>query len=240
MNTNKYHVSQCHSIVELIECYIIENQLKSHNKLPGERKLCALWDCNRVTLRSAFDYLEKEGKIYSIKGMGNYVAGTRIEICLTEFSSFQMQIRQLGLFPTNELISIEVKKATPKIAKYLELEIEKEIYEIVMLVHVEDQPVILETSYLDSEKCPDFKAQDLTRYSIYEILDHSYHIKIESGREEISITNADPLEAQLLEIADNAPLFYVKKAGCNVKGNPVVYSQAVVRSDKIQFASILK
>ena len=45
----KYGISPLYQVMEQIECYILEKGLKSHDKFPGERRLCEEFDCNRVT-----------------------------------------------------------------------------------------------------------------------------------------------------------------------------------------------
>lgn len=239
MNTEKFYVSQCYAIVEKIESYMIENNLKAHEKLPGERKLCELWECNRVTLRSAFAYLEKEGKTYSIQGMGNFIAPPKAEISLTEFQSFYEQMSGAGYDLHNELIYIRQKEASEKEAEKLGIHHKEIIYEVQTLLHANDTAVILETSILPAKQYKNLEDADFVNKTIYEILAQTYKIEIKHGTEEIAITNAEPLEAELFEIEDNAPLFYVKKKGC-VDGKTVVFSNSVVRPDKVKFSSVLR
>lgn len=239
MSAENYYLSPLYRVMELIECFILENNLKSHDKLPGERKLCAMWNCNRMTLRSAFDCLENAGKTYSIKGMGNYVAENKIEICLISYDSFFHQLRQLNKDPVIEVLSMRCKKPSSKVCRYLELAMEENIYEIKTLLYLDDMPVILETTSISAVKFVDVSEKDLREDDICQILQQRFGIRLEYGSEEISITNAQVEEAEYLEIEEGEPLFYVKKTG-KTKDSPVIYTQAMVRPEKIQFASILK
>ena len=38
--------------VEKIECYIIENKLKPHAKIPSERDMCDMWNINCIIKRA--------------------------------------------------------------------------------------------------------------------------------------------------------------------------------------------
>ena len=59
---------------EYLESYILENNLKAHDRLPPERELSQMWNLNRVTLRSAIASMEAAGRLYSVQGRGTMVA----------------------------------------------------------------------------------------------------------------------------------------------------------------------
>ncbi|MDD2362155.1 MAG: GntR family transcriptional regulator [Oscillospiraceae bacterium] len=60
-----------------IRSYLLEQidskKLQQGSKLPTERQLCDMFNVSRVTVQSAFSGLQKEGKIYRIRGGGTYV-----------------------------------------------------------------------------------------------------------------------------------------------------------------------
>ena len=64
---------------ELIECYIRRMDLQPYERLPSERELCQLWNLNRSTLRNAIRKLTEEGRLYSVKGSGTYIAPSKLE-----------------------------------------------------------------------------------------------------------------------------------------------------------------
>ena len=59
---------------EYLEAYILENNLKPHDRLPSERDLSQMWGMNRITLRSAIYSMEAAGRLYSVQGRGTMVA----------------------------------------------------------------------------------------------------------------------------------------------------------------------
>lgn len=239
MDADKYYLSPLYRVMELIECFILDNNLKSHDKLPGERKLCEMWECNRVTLRTAFDCLENAGKTYSIKGMGNYVAEEKIEISLTSYDSFFHQLKQLKQKPVMELLSFSTTKPSAKICEYLGMQAADDIYEIKTLLYLDDVPVILETGRICAGEYSSVTERDLEENDIFQVLQERYGIVLEYGSAEISITNAQDEEAEYLEIEEGEPLFYVMKTG-GTKDKAIICSQAAIRPEKIQFASLLK
>ena len=235
----KYGISPLYQVMEQIECYILKEGMKSHDKFPGDRKLCEQFGCNRVTLRNAFECMENIGKTYSIRGMGNYVAEQKVEICLLQYHSFSQHLMELGQKPSLEILSVKKIEVSHKIAKHLDIKPESLVWETKTIVTVKDIPVVLETSWICAEEYPQIKRDELEKKEVYEVFQSQYHIDLEYGNETIGITNAQPEEAEYLEISDNAPLFFVQRTGGTAE-KPVIYSQAVVRPDKIQFVSVLK
>ena len=55
---------------EYLEAYILEHNLKAHDRLPTEREMSDMWHLNRITLRSAIASMEAAGRLYSVHGRG--------------------------------------------------------------------------------------------------------------------------------------------------------------------------
>lgn len=63
-------------IIEKYENLIIRGVLESGSKLPSVRSLAIDLSINPNTIQKAYMELERSGYIYSVKGKGNYVAGS--------------------------------------------------------------------------------------------------------------------------------------------------------------------
>jgi len=240
MLQKEYHISQCDRIVELIECYIIENNLKGHDKLPSERELCELWNCNRMTLRSALQRLEREGKVFSVHGSGNYVAEERLEIYLMDFKAFFSQLIEKGHIIKSKLISVKKIDSNKKLSQMLSIECGSPVYEITTLRYIDEVPSMLESSFIACKLYPNIQEQDLYKDTLYETLSSEYGLEYADGTVEISVTNAEPFESELLVVPINQPLLFINIKVCDENGTPIEFIKAVVRPDKIQFASKLK
>src|SRR5579884_3361739 len=100
-----------HMIEEQIDELISEHHLQPHDRLPSERKMCEMWNCNLTTLRRAIQRLTNEGVLYSIQGSGTYVAEKKIERNLWQFSSFSEAMQQSGATLKNRLINQSIIEA---------------------------------------------------------------------------------------------------------------------------------
>jgi GntR family transcriptional regulator len=103
---------------------------------------------------------------------------------------------------------------------------------------IDDEPAMIEVSYISHERFPWADKHDFAEKSLYEALRES-GAHIEGGRETIGITYANPEEAELLGIAENAPLFFLSGVAFGSGGEPIEYFETVARSDKLRFKSTL-
>lgn len=226
-------------ISELIECYIIENNLKADDQLPSERKLCELWNCNRMTFRSAVNHLVAEGVLYSVPSKGNFVADKKLERYLQDLTSFSDFIMLQGYSIKNIIVSQRMISATKKIAAHLQIEAGNPVFELVRLRVVEDEPVSIEWSHLPYKRFEGIERYNFERISLYSVLEMKYVTKFEGGEEKISVTYADQQEAELLTINEGDALFFLQGVIWDEKRIPIEYIKSVSRSDKITFAGIL-
>lgn len=235
-----HHYRPRDRIVEKIECYIIENGLKTGDKLPSERVLCEMWDCNHITLRAAIKRLAIEGKIISEQSVGSFVADEKMERYLQDFYSFSEFAARQGKTMQNKLISLQEIKASKKLSEKLQIAAGNTALEIVRLRIVEAMPIAIENAYLSLDRFSELIKYDFSKHSLYSILEEEYGLEMEGGEEEIGITNATETEAALLEMQHNSPLFLLKQLTWDKEKRPVEYVRSVVRPDKIRFASVLK
>ena len=75
---NEKSIKPREEAIEKIENYIVKNALQAEDRLPSERTMCELWNCNRSTLRKAIKQLILEGRICNKNGSGTDVAPTKI------------------------------------------------------------------------------------------------------------------------------------------------------------------
>lgn len=223
---------------ERIECYILQQQLPAHSKLPSERDMCQMWNLNRSTLRGAINRLLVEGKLYNRRGSGTYVAPPKMMRNLQDNKSSSQSIRD----EDRELETIELNKCVVEcnksLAKKLHLVLGTKVFLLRRLRIMDGEPVIIESAYVDYNRFPGIDKVDFNEESFYQVLER-YGVKAEQGRETIGVTYANPEEAQLLRIEENTPLFYLTGLSHKAGGEPVEYFKSVVRSDKVRFVSVL-
>ncbi|XCP85396.1 GntR family transcriptional regulator [Roseburia hominis] len=228
--------------VELLECYIKENHMKPHDRLPAERRMCEMWDISRTTLRKAVRKLEIEGKVYSVVGSGTYVSPPKYVRNLQDIESLGMKrkAQESGRKITAVLVSSSVIECTKQISMKLHVPLGHKIFVISRLRLVDDSPGWIETSYLDAGRFRGIEEHDFTQESLYHVIENIYGTKLTQGQQKVSITYTTKKESELLRIPEETAVIYVSGVICGSDGEPVEYCRSVVRADKICFMSILK
>lgn len=228
--------------VELLECYIKENHMSPHDRLPSERKLCEMWDISRTTLRKAVKKLEVEGKVYSMAGSGTYVSPPKYVRNLQDIESLGMnrKAQESGRKISAVLLSSSVIECTKQISIKLHVPLGHKIFVISRLRLVDGNPGWIETSYLDAKHFYGIEKHDFTQESLYDVIENVYGTKLTQGRQNISITYTTKQESEVLEIPEGTAVIYVSGVICRSDGEPVEYCRSVVRADQICFMSRLK
>jgi len=237
---NAYQGRTRDEITERIECYIIEQGLKSGDKLPSERQLCEAWDCNRMTFRAAARRLIAEGILENVPNTGYFLAQPKLERYLQDLSSLSDVIRKQGLVLTNRLISAGVVPASKRITQQLDLTDGHSVFELARLRLVDGCPIALETASLPLPRFECIQMFNFEKGSLYDVLENHFGVIPQRGSEEISITYADATEAALLQIEEGTALFFVRSITWDETGRPIEALKSVLRTDRVRFAGELR
>lgn len=226
---------------ERIECYIIENRLHPYDKLPSERDMCELWGFNRTTLRSAIHRLVVDGVLYNRVGSGTFVAPEKLVCNLQDLRPFSEVAQSAGRTQKNRVIAAHVQECTKQLSQKLQRPLGHKVFQLIRLRYVDDNPVLLETSYVDAERCPGIELHDFAKESLYNVMESVYGMTMRGSRgaEKLGVTYASEEEAKLLGIREGDAVIYRSGVVSDGDGVPTEYFKSVARSEFIRFASVL-
>ncbi len=118
---------------------IDNNIYNEHDRLPSERELCKMYDTSRITVRQAFQELEREGYIYKLHGKGTFVAPKSYNQKLVNLYSFTNEMRKLGKKPSTKVLSFTDMAIDEHLAKKMGLLPNEEVFKIVRLRLADDE-----------------------------------------------------------------------------------------------------
>lgn len=95
---NKLDTALYIQLYEKIKGLIEEAQFEG-DKLPSIRKMANLLGVNNVTVISAYNLLEQEGYIYSVKGSGTYIRKSAISMDISYLEEEDMELMMSGILP---------------------------------------------------------------------------------------------------------------------------------------------
>lgn len=225
--------------VELIECYLHQQDFMPHAKLPSERELCQMWDVNRTTLRTAIRRLIERGVLYSLKGSGTYVAAPRLERNLQDAKSTTESVRSAGRKLKTRLLEQDIIEADSYIAGKLQVSEGSRVLFLRRLRIMDGVPYMIETNYVNLEYCPRLLDYDFGEESLFRVLSY-YGIYPSQGKESVGITYATAEEARHLQIPEGNHLFFLTGVTRDSRGVTLEFFKSVARSDMVRFSSILR
>lgn len=236
---NEQRVRHRDEVVELIECYMQREGMVPHAKLPGEREMCDMWDVNRTTLRAAIRRLTDQGKLYSLKGSGTYVAPPKLERNLQDIKSTTESVHSAGRKLRTRVLETEIIEASPYLAEKLRISEGERVIFLRRLRIMDGIPYMVETNYTPLDRCPRLLDYDFSEESLYQVL--RYHqIYPVQGHESVGITFATETEARHLQLSEGDALYFLTGVAEDQSGTPIEFFKSVARPDKVYFSSILR
>jgi GntR family transcriptional regulator len=218
-------------IAEGIADLIKRGALPPGSLFPAERTLCETFDISRMTLREATRLLENDGLLESYQGRGRFVAARRLRKQQQEMKSFTEEIRARGGVPSSRLLSFALREPDTQALTFFNLKKGDKIYEIRRLRLRDEIPLAVEEVHISQRLCPGLDRFDLSRNSLYAILEDSYGLALEHSVEEISAELASNYERKQLEIPRSLAVLVVNRKSYADAGQPLELTRAAYRGD---------
>jgi GntR family transcriptional regulator len=206
------------------------------HQLPGEHALCETYGLSRSVVRQTLGELEREGLIYRRRGKGAFVAEAKIvESLAQKLTGFHQDMRERGHRPISQVLTQVVMPAPANIARQLDLPPDAAVVHLQRLRFVNDEPIVLVSSYLPQAFCPGLETVDFREQSLYAYLERAYGLHIARGRRSLEAVGAGEREAELLQVPVGAPLLKLESVSYLEDGTPLEYYRALHRGDRSQF-----
>lgn len=225
-------------------------------RLPTERDLAKQLWVSRSTLRSALAFLRETGEVETVSGHGG---GTFVSRNNPDWNLYSMMdaslgshelfdhplampqgvpqsIRRKGVTSETDVLSAFEIEAPADIARELGIEESAMVYEIRRVRRAGGYPVSLESAYLIPEAFPGILEKDL-HSSVYSLMLVVYGIKISHITEAIQVVGAAHGDADLLGVAEGAPLFCSETCAYDTEGRQVEFSRDYYRTDRVRFVT---
>lgn len=227
-------------LYDLIEQNLRENilrgQLKLGEAVPSEWELADLYGVSRLTVRTALDNLTRQGWLIRRHGVGTFVSHPNVTEISPSKLSFTEQMRAIGRMPSSRLISLQVVEADAEVANMLKLVQGEPVVEIVRVRLADDEPILLETSYLSQKRFPGLEhASELTSSSLYEWLGTHYQTSVTMMDQSLEPVLLKEDQAKYLESQPGTPAILSKVRSYTNGTEPIEFSWSVTRGDQCRF-----
>jgi len=211
---------------EMLRQAIQDGKFPPGSQLPPEMELVGLLGVSRSTLREAMRTLEEQHLIVRKRGLGTYVSERSILKDLSINFGITEMIRQAGMLPGADSISLKREKASASIAKALHLD-ESEMVMIIARVRTADQrPVVWSQDIIPEKILGDHSIETpfLETHSLYQYLETHLQIHISHGAAQIRPVAATAEIAEKLNIHKGAPLLRFDQTDYDTNERPMLHS----------------
>jgi GntR family transcriptional regulator len=230
------HIPYYAQLIDLLKEQILQGKWLPGEQIPGEQDLCETYGVSRTVVRQALRELELEGIITRRKGKGTFISEPKInEGLIQKLTGFYQDMVERGLNPVTRVLHQDVAPANEKVAHLLNIEPGTEVIDIQRLRFINDEPILLVTTYIPYEVCPSLATVDLTDRSLYEFLEKEGGVFLTRGRRSIEAVLANETEAALLGVERGAPLLMLESVSYAENDLPVEYYHALHRGDRSRF-----
>jgi GntR family transcriptional regulator len=129
---------------------------------------------------------------------------------------------------------VQLKREQPveQIVKDLDLDAEAEVFHLERLRLADDEPMAFESTFLPSSLCPQLDKIDLTKNSLYQVLEDNYDVQMHHAAESLEAAAASALAAKQLGIKRGAPVLVVHRVVFTESNQPIESAHTTYRADR--------
>jgi GntR family transcriptional regulator len=209
-------------------------------QLPTEVELMDRYGVSRATVRQALRELVAEGLVEIRRGLGTYVTQRRFEHTIGGFYSFSREIERHGLEPRTRVLGLGVEPADEAVAVALGLDAGTAVVALRRLRLADDDPLVVETSYLPAARFPGLDKVDFGRVRLYDTLTDAYGCRPTRARETFEPVLVTADEAALLGQHRGEPALRVERVAFDQDDAPIEFCRSTVRGDRYRYSVELR
>lgn len=202
--------------------------------LPSEKQLCDTFGVSRMTLRQAYDVLDREELLRSQRGRGTQVLPPRMRKEQQQMRSFTEEIRSRGGKPKSKILRFESTDPTPASRQNLQLPDGQHVYRIERIRFNDTTPLAIEKVEIPCFLCPDLDKYDLLGHSLYEILEREFKLRLDHCTETISAAMPSREERELLELPKGVAVLRIERKTLTINDTPAELAVTTYRGDLYQ------
>ena len=200
--------------------------------LLSEAELCDKFEISRNTVRQAIGSLEEAGFVVRKRGKGTFVADPSTRRKGVQYS-FTTEISSMGKHPSSTLVSFDIIDPAPKIKRLMALEDGVKVYCFTRVRNVDNEPLILETSYYPQHIYPNLTREMLETHSFYSLL---YHVGVVpfAAEDSYEAVTLGEYEAKLLGCVPGAAAFHHQRRTTMENGLVYECTSSYMRGDRVR------
>lgn len=222
-------------ISEWLRKQVTDGILTVHDKLPSESELGEKFGVSRITVRRALQTLENDGVIYRRQGLGSFIKDGKVQQGLVRLSDFVEDMQAAGIKASSKTSHFAPEKASSVIGDALAVEEDKMVFRLDRLRLGDGKPLAFDRTWMSVFYAQLLENHDLSKRTIYSILENEYEVPVVRGRFRIDAVNAPADVADYLQIPNRRAVLVIERISYTTGDRPVYFQKRFYRSDKVAY-----
>ncbi|WP_151524017.1 GntR family transcriptional regulator [Serinicoccus kebangsaanensis] len=220
----------------ILQDQVSSGLLRPGDQLEGEHDLGRRYGVSRPVVRQALAELHRENVLERVRGRGTFVAEPRTSQSLVQFvHGLYDDVAALGRTLRSEVRRFTVEPADHDLGLRLGVDLDTPVIALERLRFVDDEPWVYTISHVPFALAPDLLTHDLTRLSLYHLLQEVYGLQIERSDRVVEAQAADTELAKDLRIPPGGPVLKLTSVSFTTDGTPLETFVAYHRADRSRF-----
>jgi GntR family transcriptional regulator len=197
--------------------------------IPSEMDLAARFGVSQGTVRKAIDALAADNLLVRRQGKGTYVA-THTEERSSMFRFLRIRKNDgRDEYPASRLIDVRRGKASPEVARALELKTGDSVFILRRVLEYGGEPAVLDEIVLPSSLFRGMSRGRVEAYrgSMYSFFETQFGVRIVKAQEKLRAVAADATTAALLRVEPGQPLLAVERVTRTYGDRPVEWRRGL-------------
>jgi GntR family transcriptional regulator len=206
---------------------------KPGEAIPSEVELAARFGVSQGTVRKAIDELAAENLLVRRQGKGTYVATHAEPRTLFRFLRLKPNDGAEEGYPESRLIECRRARAGAEVARLLDLKAGDGIVYIRRVLVFRGEPTVLDEISLPAGIFKGLSAAKFNEYrgSMYNLFETEFGTRMIRADEKLRAVAADAGAAEVLGLAEGAPLLCVERVSYTYGDRPVEFRRGLYRTD---------
>jgi GntR family transcriptional regulator len=222
-------------LFDILKKKIVENEWPVGSQIPVEDELSRMYEVSKATVRLAVLELARQGYLMRQQGRGTFVCKRIIPEGLTMSASFKELMLEKGIAFSTQVLAQTVMMPTDELELKLHITEDKHIIYIKRLRLVDNEPVLLQESYIPHHICPPLLQEDVTDNSLFELFEKKFGITITLVKDFIEVAHAKLDESKLLGLPSDSPVLLLEQLFYSGE-TQIMYTRSVKRPDRFRFS----
>lgn len=228
-------------ISDAIRRDIANGVLRADDAMPSERDYAERLKVSRMTVRAAINELVQEGLLIRKPGRATLVARVangKINKNAVRFMSFSEDMKARGMQAASRLLNCREEVADAAVAAQLGLPAGARVIVIERVRFANKEPMALESAYLPHQRFAGLTQFDLSRHSLYELMEQKFGARPKVADETIEAVQLSSAEAKLLAVRRASPALLARRVTRDTEGNVIEVAKAIYRGDRYRMVFV--